>query len=285
VKTLDTVREMALFLKRGGIESAEQEAGKLVIHGLEVNNVEMYRDNPVLSEKQISNIKTMVRRRIRREPLQYILGHEEFLGLKLLVGTGVLIPRPETEFMAEHAISIMKQPAMRAGFSVLDVCTGSGCLALAIAGAFPHAEVYGTDISGTALDYAHLNAGVNRVRNVCFLLGPFFQPVKKAFSKFDLIISNPPYIKRGNIEDLQPEIRDWEPRIALDGGADGLEVYRELIPGAGSFLKKNGRIMLEVGAGQAQSVADIMESYGYTRIELTRDLAGIERIVQAQWNK
>lgn len=289
MKALDTIREITRSLKVNGIESAEREAEKFVRYGLDINAVEIYRDNPPLTKEQIGNAEKMVERRLRREPLQYIIGYEEFLGLKLIVGPGVLIPRPETEFMADHAIKQLS--ALSSQFIVLDVCTGSGCLALAIAKEFPSFEVYGTDISDVAIDYANMNAWVNGIKNAGFLSGSLFQPIERMASshsdpfKFDLIISNPPYIKRDDIQCLQSEIRDWEPLIALDGGADGLEFYRELIPAARDYLNKDGRIIFELGIGQAESITEMLSYSGYSQIETAEDLAGIERIIQARWKR
>jgi release factor glutamine methyltransferase len=315
MNALEKVRKITEVLKKGNITSPGEEAELLVRRGLDINRAGMYRDNPRITGGQMKRVDGMVERRLTREPLQYILGYEDFLGLKLLVGPGVLIPRPETEFMAEKVIEAVKREALNvkrkdttansrftanvntsrithhASFNVLDVCTGSGCIALAIAKEFPVSDVCGTDISESAIAYANLNAGVNSVSNAVFLKGPLFKPVESLISqscfpfKFDLIISNPPYIKRNDLQDLQPEIKNWEPVIALDGGIDGLGFYRELIPGARRFLNNDGLIMLEIGAGQSKSVTDIMGLWGYSRIKVIKDLAGIERIIQAQWKK
>jgi release factor glutamine methyltransferase len=293
VNILDTCKEITRLLKQNGFDSAEKEAEMLVRRGLEITTLEMYRDNQTLDKDQIQTIEKMAERRLKREPLQYIMGHESFLGLKLLVGPGVLIPRPETEFIAELAIETVKNFTLqgmretKSSRNILDLCTGCGCLALTLAKEFPDAAVYGTDASEAALGYAQKNARLNRILNVSFLKGPYFEPVKNMPSPvtFDVIVSNPPYVQTRDIEGLQPEIRDWEPRIALDGGQDGLDVYREIVPEAGRFLRKAGLIMLEVGEGQARDVAEICASTGFTRIEILLDLSGIERIVQARWKK
>lgn len=317
MKTINKLKEAAKFLESCGIEAPGKEAEIFVREGLDINTVETYRDNPELSKEQIRTLEYMLKRRVRHEPLQYILGYEEFLGLKLLVGPGVLIPRPETEFMAEQAIKTVKSYKLKvksenkdsslvtrhSSLSILDLCTGSGCLALALAKEFPDFEIYGTDISEIAIGYARRNAEINNIKNAAFLTGALFQPFKKIdtdyclpFSSldnsisnptgfaFDLIISNPPYIRTDDIKGLQPEVKDWEPAIALDGGTDGLDFYRELIPAARYFLKDNGLIILELGNGQSSRVAEIIESSGYTHIEIIKDYAGIERIIQASRN-
>jgi release factor glutamine methyltransferase len=333
IRVIDKLKETTKFLKRNGIESAEKEAVTLIRHGLDISTVKIFSDNAELSKEQIITLGNMLRRRLRREPIQYILGYEEFLGLKLLVGPGVLIPRPETELMAEQAIktvrrtalSVMRNASKEVSFnsargtrysslSILDLCTGSGCLAIALAKEFPDCEVYGTDISETAIEYAEKNAIINNIKNVTFFRGNLFEPfnyknpptspfvkggkfnnpslVKRGKGRFlengqlfDLIISNPPYVRTGDIENLQPEIKDWEPFVALDGGTDGLDLYRELIPAAGGFLKDNGIIMLEVGFGQSGRVADIIKSSGYELLEIIKDYAGIERIIKAKWRR
>lgn len=328
MKVIEKLRETTKFLKRNGIESAEKEAETLIKHGLGISTVKIFSDNTEMSEEQIITLENMLRRRLRREPIQYILGYEEFLGLKLLVGPGVLIPRPETELMAEQAIKTVKSYKLKvisekknsslvprpSSLSILDLCTGSGCLAIALAKEFRDCEVYGTDISETAIEYAKKNAELNCINNVTFFHGNLFEsfnyknPPPPPFDKggkfnipslvkrgkgrflennqlFDLIISNPPYVRTGDIENLQPEIKDWEPVVALDGGADGLGFYRELIPAAKGFLKDGGIIMLEAGFGQSGTVADIIKSSGYELLEIIKDYAGIERIIKAKWKR
>ncbi len=321
MKAIDKIRETAKFLEGSGIEAAEKEAEILIRHGLGMSTIEIYRDNPELTEKQIQTLEGVLNRRLIREPLQYILSFEHFLDLKILVHPGVLIPRPETEFMAEQAIKRFTVHGSR--FTVLDLCTGSGCIALALAKEFPHYKIYGTDISEIAIECANKNAEINGIKNVTFLHGNLFEPfkyknppaspfckggdspllrgvrgvfpsltkrgegrfLKQAHQQFDLIISNPPYIKTDDIKNLQPEIKDWEPAKALDGGKDGLDFYREIIPSARRFLKDNGLIMLELGCGQSGEVTDILKSAGYLHIEIIKDYAGIERIIKATWKR
>ncbi|HDK81700.1 MAG TPA: peptide chain release factor N(5)-glutamine methyltransferase, partial [Nitrospirae bacterium] len=214
------------------------------------------------------------------EPLQYITGHTDFMGLKISVGQGVLIPRPETELMAETAI----QKCNSNRLNILDLCTGSGCLALALAKNFQESQVTGIDISETALVYAKKNAEANEIGNVEFMKGHLFDPLGQN-SLFDLIISNPPYIRREEIKGLQPEVSKWEPLNALDGGEDGLDFYREIIPAAREYLKDNGTLMFEVGFDSADEVAGIFKDFGYHEIQITKDYSEIKRIVFAQWTR
>jgi len=309
MKALEKIREIAAKLAAGGIEAADKEAEQLVTQGLDIELVDLYKNDPVLDDKKCLYIDEMAQRRSRREPLQYIVGYCKFLDVKILVGCGVLIPRPETELIAEMAVKRVRSYELRvknqdsvvqahnsnlaaltsiqkSQLRILDLCTGSGCLALALAREFPDAHVFGTDISEIALDYSKRNAELNRVNNVEFRRGHLFEPLcgrRDTTPGFDLIISNPPYIRTDEIQTLQPEIRDWEPARALDGGADGLNFYREIISQAGKFLKTNGILMLELGAGCADEAVEMMKAAGYADVELLKDYAGIERIIQGRW--
>ena len=204
----------------------------------------------------------------------------------------MLIPRPETELLAEEAVKVIRSqklnppapPLVKAGngrFTILDLCTGSGCLALALAKEFPLANVYGTDISEVAINYAKENAEINGIKNVTFLRGSLFEPIRELFTihsslvTFDLIISNPPYIRRDDIRNLQQEIKDWEPVEALDGGEDGINYYRAIIPESRKYLKESGYLMLELGISQANAVRRIAENAGFTDISFKKDYQGL----------
>jgi release factor glutamine methyltransferase len=312
----EKIREIASFLKGYGIDDANREAELIVSYCLGIDRAALYTDNPQILEEYIPKIDEFVKRRSEREPLQYILGYVEFYGLKIKVGEGVLIPRPETELLAEEAIKIVssqqsavssqknskqnsalstQHPALysslvtrHSSLSILDLCTGSGCVALALAREFPDAQVYGTDISEVAIGYAKDNAEFNGIKNASFLQGNLFEPIEKNLKsqisnlRFDLIVSNPPYIQRDDIKSLQPEIKDWEPVEALDGGEGGLDYYRAIIPEAKGYLKEGGHLMLELGMGQADAVKKIAEDKGLIDIFIKKDYAGIERIFIAK---
>ena len=260
----------------------------IVAQALQAGRAEIYVNNLEVDSVQAQAIENMVLRRSRREPLQYITGSVEFLTLTLRVGQGVLIPRPETELMAEHAVKLLRGRNLEPGFylrtTILDLCTGSGCLALALAAEFPGALVYGTDVSERALAYARQNARMNGISNASFMAGHLFDPLP-AGRYFDLVLSNPPYVKSREIPLLQPEVRDWEPAAALDGGADGLDFYRQIVPAAAGRLKDGGVLMVEVGEGQAEEVAAMLRKAGYGEIMTKKDYGGIERIVQGRWIK
>jgi release factor glutamine methyltransferase len=282
MNVLDKLRRMRDLLEKNGVNDADREAEIIVSHALGTDRVSLYSDNPDIPEESILHIDQFVRRRLTREPLQYILGYTEFYGIKIILGTGVLIPRPETELLVEAAIKIVSEfKGGSSKFKIIDLCTGSGCIALALAQRFPDAEVYGTDISEAALQYAEENARTNSITNATFLKGSLFNSLKKNL-RFDLIISNPPYIRRQDIKDLQPEIKDWEPVEALDGGEDGLDYYRAIIPEAGNYLKKHGYLMFELGIHQAKAVKKMAEDEGFGNISLIKDYAGIDRMLIAK---
>jgi release factor glutamine methyltransferase len=278
MNAIDKLKEAKGILSNAGIENPERDAELALSHCLGIERVILYRDNPGISDEMNAQIDACLKRRTGREPLQYILGYTEFYGLKIKVGTGVLIPRPETELLAEEAIkTISKCKFQNANFKILDLCTGSGCIALALAEAFPDARVYGTDMSADALGYAKENAGLNNIKNITFLKGDLFKPVKDM--QFDMIVSNPPYIQTDDFKSLQPEIIDWEPVTALDGGEDGLDYYRKIISGAGDYLKENGFLMIEIGMGQSDPIREMAEDEGLADIHVLKDYAGIERII------
>jgi release factor glutamine methyltransferase len=304
MRALEKLKETTEFLKRYGIEDAGREAEIILAHYLRTDRTVFFRDNPIIGEDENEKIDELFRRRSQREPLQYILGYVDFYGLKIKVGKGVLIPRPETELLVEEAIKKVRSqqtnppppPFAKGGrggitnsslvthhslLFILDLCTGSGCLAIALAREFPNAQVYGTDISEVAIKYAKENVEINGISNVNFLKGNLFEPIAQLVTHvmFDIIISNPPYIKKKDIKNLQPEIKDWEPIDALDGGEDGLDYYRAVIPKARDYLKEGGHLMLELGVSQADAVREISKNAGFIDISLIKDYAGIERIL------
>lgn len=302
MKALEQLRVARQFLKNSGIESADREAELIISHCLGIDRVMLYKDNPDIPEEILIEMNEFLKRRAKREPLQYIFGFIEFYGLKIKVGPGVLIPRPETELLLEEAIKrvrgqsgkipIPPHPPFAKGGGrggvILDLCTGSGCIAITLAKEFPYAEVYGTDTSEIAISYAEENARMNEINNVTFIRGSLFEPIKKLLTAHlslftaDLIISNPPYIKKNDIKYLQPEIKDWEPVEALDGGEDGLDYYRMIISEARNYLKEYGCLMFELGINQAEAVKKMAVEAGFENISLIKDYAGIERILILQ---
>lgn len=280
---LDKFREVSRLLKTFGIEDAPKEAEILITETLGIDKTSLYSGRHEISENDSKRIDSLALRRTKREPLQYILGHADFLGLRFKLGKGVLIPRPETEILAEEAIKILKNKKAESA-SVLDLCTGSGCIAITIAKHFSDASVFGIDISDTALRYAEENALLNDVKNVIFLKGDLYEPLRliNPQMRFDMIISNPPYIRSEDIRSLQTEIKDWEPVEALNGGEDGLEYYRKILEGCKEFLVDGGDLLLEVG--DIRGVIEIARSHNLRIVSVIKDLSGIDRVIHLSLN-
>lgn len=268
-----------MLFEQNGIEDPAREA-ELLITGLQhIDRADLYTYDTEIPEDRAQHIDDLAVRRIRGEPIQYLIGYLPFYGLTIYVGSGVLIPRPETELLVEEVIHQMRRRAT-SPLTFLDLCTGSGCIALAVARHFPAAIVYGVDASEAAMVYATQNALANDVHNVCFKLGDLFEPVNTLH--FDCIVSNPPYVRHDEIKTLQREIREHEPISALDGGRDGLDFYRRIFRDAPASLKDNGIIMLEIGFGQSAAIRALALSAGFTQLNFIKDFAGIERIFTAK---
>ncbi|MDI6800562.1 MAG: peptide chain release factor N(5)-glutamine methyltransferase [Thermodesulfovibrionales bacterium] len=281
---IDKLKEVSAFLESKGIEDAAKEAEMLIIETLHIDKSKLYVGSLEITEEASKQIDALTSRRAQGEPIQYIIGHVDFYGLRISVGRGVLIPRPETELLVEETIKELKKRFTVHGsqVTVLDLCTGSGCIAIALAKHFPDADVYGIDKSDTAIQYAIRNASENNIKNIHFIRGDLFEPVKQI--KFTCIISNPPYIRKGDIRDLQREIKDYEPIEALDGGEDGLDFYRRILKDAPKYLKKEGIVLLEIGYDQADDVRKIASEAGFKDISFRKDYAGIKRIFVGKQN-
>lgn len=259
-------------MRRAGIPSPEKEAEALVVEALGAGRVSLLRDDPALDGAQEKRIDEFVQRRLRGEPFQYIVGHVEFHGLRINVGPGVLIPRPETEELVEEVLGEWRE--FPAPF-ILDLCTGSGCIALALGVEIPSAQIVAVDVSEDALKYATQNATINHVANVRFLRGDLFEPVKGL--QFHVVASNPPYVRSRDIDSLQKEIRDWEPLEALNAGERGLDYYERIIGLLGEHLVEDGKCYLEIGYDQKDAILEISRAGGF-RSAFKRDMAGRHRI-------
>ena len=268
-KVLDWTRE---FLTSKGVENSRRETEWLLVAALGLDRIGIYVnfDKP-LTDRELAACRELVSRRARREPLQYILGTQEFMGLEFMVNRAVLIPRHDTEVLVTEALK-----RASATSSILDIGVGSGCIAVSLAKSLPEADVWGVEMSPEALDLARKNAKHHGV-TVTLVEGSLFGPVPE--KKFDLIVSNPPYIPTAELAILQPEVRDYEPKQALDGGADGLDFYRSIVAAAPSHLYPEGWLMVEVGIGQAPSVTAIFSAAGFFDCFTAHDPAGVERVV------
>ncbi len=264
-------------LARAGIESPRVEADALLAEALDAPRYASYVEpGAVLTEGEQAQFVAMVERRARREPIQYVLGRETFRGMDLAVTPDVLIPRPETEGVVAAALDAVvgrERPV------IADVGTGSGCIALAVAAARPDATVYAADRSARALAVARCNAerlGLSgRVR---FLEGDWFAPLAAEGVRADVVVSNPPYVADGEYDRLQEEVRS-EPAEALRGGPDGLEFYRRITAEARAVLAPGGRIVIELGFGQAEAVRTLAEQSGFVVERVDEDFHGIARVM------
>jgi len=284
---LELLQWSANALKEHQIENPRLNAELLLAHSLNLNREELYvRLHRELKEGEKGALERLIRRRVSGEPLQYILGHQEFWSINFKVDPRVLIPRPETELLVEQSLSILSEKTFEQNPSVLEIGTGSGAIAVALAKEVKNIFVVATDISRDALVLAKENAKSAGVQDqIQFVNGDLLDPFHSSKERegFDLILSNPPYIIRSEIGSLAKEVRDYEPVIALDGGEDGLEFYRRLISQAPSSLQGRGWLLMEVGQGQAEMVAKQIQGSGtFLESHILPDLAGIGRVVKAQ---
>lgn len=261
-------------LTDAGFEEARTDVRVLLFHACALDFMSFLRDGASeVPVEQETYFREMLTRRRNHEPVQYITGEQEFCGLSFRVQPGVLIPRPETELLAE---TVFKDAF---GKRVLDMCTGSGCIAVTVAKLGTPAFVAASDYSAEALAVAKGNA--ERLdATVTFFQGDLFENVE---GMYDIIVSNPPYIKSEVIEGLMPEVRKFEPRMALDGTADGLLFYRRICAEAKRFLNPGGRLLFEIGYDQGEEVSEILITEGYVSIEVRKDYAGLDRMVFAVW--
>jgi release factor glutamine methyltransferase len=273
----DVLRWAADDFRARGIESPRLDAELLLARALGTTRIQLVVDaRRTLSAEELARFREMVKRRRAHEPVSYILGEREFWGRVFRVDRRVLVPRPDTETLVEAALERTRYVSM--SMRALDLCTGSGCVAITLAKERPTSEVWATDASEDALAVARENALRLGAYNVALRAGDLYTAVDVSL-RFDVITSNPPYIARGEIASLQQDVRDFEPRLALEAGDDGLDVLRRVVAGAPAHLVAGGLLAVEVGAGQAPAVAELFRASGFDAIELRRDYARIERVV------
>lgn len=259
------------ILELAGIEEAENDAWLLLSKECKMNRTAyyMHMKDEILPE-QLNEYKGLIKKRAERVPLQYITGAQEFMGLTFHVNSNVLIPRQDTETLVEEAIKLVEP-----GMSILDMCTGSGCIIISILKKCSGIQGTGSDISKQALNVAKKNAKLNNVA-VDFERSDMFENLS---DKYDMIVSNPPYIRSDVVPTLMPEVCEFEPLDALDGHEDGLYFYRKIIKECKSFLKEDGKILFEIGNDQGQAVSDMLTYAGFRNVGVIKDLAHNDRVV------
>jgi release factor glutamine methyltransferase len=287
VTVLEGIQKSAEFLARKGVESPRLQAELMLAHVLKLPRMQLYLNfERALNSAEADALRELARRRGLREPLQHVLGSTSFCGLEIAVNRHVLVPRPETELLAESGWTFLStlNSQLSTPPTALDFGTGSGCIAIALAVKCPGAEFHAVDVSPEALAVAKQNAAHQdspAVGRIHFIQGDGFAALPGEIH-FDLIISNPPYIPTAEIESLPPEVSDYDPRGALDGGPDGLDYYRRFAREARQFLKTGGRIMLELGDGQAGAVKEIFEKQNWVVEAIREDYTRRPRILIAR---
>lgn len=274
------LRQAREQFKKQGIDSPALDAEVLLSHATGLDRAGLYRlwERPLSKEEDVSFF-SFVARRLSGEPVAYITGRKEFMGLDFIVNPHVLIPRPETEFLVETALKALPPSPV-----VIDVGTGSGAIAVSLAFYARQALVCASDISQEALAVARLNAARHGVaERMFFYHGDLLEPLAGRLpgGRADLIAANLPYIAREDLPGLPREVRLFEPSLALDGGAGGLELYRRLVPQAAGFLKEGGILLMEIGCGQGREMAELLDSRLW-KTEVLKDLAGLDRLVAAR---
>lgn len=281
-KLLEILEETSRFFTDRGIPEARLQAELLLADLLGLKRLDLYLqfDRPLHAE-EVDRYRSYVRQRVKRVPLQYIVGTAAFRHLELSVTSDVLIPRPETEILVDIALEKL---ADLSAPHCLDLCCGSGAIALSLVHEHAEAFVTGSDLSQSAIAVSASNAQKWALEErVEWLCGDLFKTV--AGRQFHLISSNPPYIRQADIATLEPEVRDHEPHLALDGGEDGLAFYRQICNSAADFLFPNGHLLLEVGDGQADQVCALLQQTGaYRSVDVSVDLNDIPRVVIAEKN-
>ena len=287
-----TVRRLAEWatqdFRTRGIETPRLDAEVLLSDVLQLTRTQLILDyDRELTEDELVKLRGLIKRRRGREPLAYLRGRREFYGRDFAVDKRVLVPRPDTEALVDVALRRTAERPL--GTRVLDLCTGSGAVAISFAKERRTARVLGTDISDDALAVARVNAHKLGAYNVGFVRADLFDGVAQVMARagmparFELVTSNPPYIPTADIATLMADVRDHEPHLALDGGSDGLDLVRRIVQDAPNWLVPGGALAMEIGAGQAPAVAELFAARGFTDVRSERDLARIERVVHGVW--
>lgn len=270
----EALRNAVELLVTAGVPDAEIDAWYLFEHVTGMNRASYFlHDTDAMEDEHVKKLQDLTEKRAKRIPLQYITGSQEFMGYSFLVSPATLIPRQDTEVLVEEVSHVAE------GKRVLDLCTGTGCILLSLAKMCRISVAVGTDISAEAIETAKENA-LRLEADANFYCGDLFDAVPQGM-RFDIIVSNPPYIPSSVIESLMPEVKEHEPMSALDGDADGLKFYREIIKNANKYLTEQGMIYFEIGCEQGADVSALLAENGFQNIRVIKDLAGLDRVVCA----
>ena len=270
------------YFKSREVEGPRASAEILLAHALHIERIDLYlRFDQPLRDDELESYKALIKRRAQREPVAYILGTKEFWSMALAVTPDVLIPRPETESLVEVALGELADNSHPAPRYILDLGTGCGAIALALASRQPQHHFFASDLSKAATRLARHNARHHGLdERIHFFVGDWMKPLQETFQLFDMIISNPPYIPSGDIPGLQPEIFKYEPLLALDGEADGLGCLKKIIGAAHRLLKPGGTLVLEIGHDQKKAVLTVIEQCKkYDNVVFSKDYSGLDRII------
>jgi release factor glutamine methyltransferase len=280
------LEQAAGALSHAGIQSARLDAEVLLADALGVTRERLYLDYdaPLAADRQ-ERFHSLIARRCRREPVAYLTGRREFWSLDFLVTPAVLVPRPETELLVETAVGMIGEaPTLDLGFRILELGTGSGAIAVSLAREKPAAELWATDISPEAIEVARANASRHGVAHKIHLCaGDLFEPVHDRRGFFQMIVSNPPYVRSDEFDRLPRDVRDFEPRAALDGGPDGLDFYRRIVRAGRLYLASSGLVLFEIGEDMADEVVRLFADAGcFTLARVYQDYSGRDRVISAR---
>ena len=290
-KISEAIAEGAERLRASGIVEERRAAGALLCHALGIDRTRLLTgSNEEVDAPSYQAYLSFIERRAAGEPLQYITGHQEFYGLDFIVTPDVLIPRPETEFLVERVINLTRAAQTARAPLIVDVGTGSGCIAVTLAAHIPAARVIATDISSAALDIARANGERHGVRDRVELIeGDLLEPLAalNIEAAVDFLASNPPYVEEGRPDLLQREVRDWEPSVALYGGADGLDCYRRLLAEGARYVSPAGYLVCEIGYTQLDPIREMIDETKWKLVDVIHDLQGIPRTlaIRRTWEK
>lgn len=280
---LDILNSADVYLKRKNIKSSRLNAELLLAYVLKCKRMDLYLsyDRP-LKKNEIDLYRELLLRRSKFEPLQYIVGRIEFYGIDLEVNNSVLIPRPETELLVEEILSSYSHSIQ---LRILDIGCGSGNISIALAKHLPNSKLDAIDISNSAIELAKRNAQINSVANqIQFICKDAFSSFDYSAFQYDIVVSNPPYVPLKDFDELEPELKLFEPKIALTDGKDGLTFYRRISEVSSKILKPLGKLFLEIGYGQSDDVRKILLANGFKSVNVKKDYSGIERIIIGELN-